>query len=69
MDAIKDYASSGSVYVEAVLADNDLLCVTDINTAYNDLVNAYNDGVINDEIIDAHLRRILIMKLRFGIIK
>ncbi|MBQ7990543.1 MAG: beta-hexosaminidase [Oscillospiraceae bacterium] len=69
MDAIKEYASSGSVYVEALLADNDLLCVTDIHTAYNDLVYAYNDGIINDEIIEKHLHRILVMKLEYGIIE
>ena len=29
----------------------------------------YNSGEITDDILDAHVKRILIMKLEFGIIK
>ena len=69
MDAIKDYAGDGSVYVKAILADNDMICVTDYETAYNDLKAAYESGELSDDIIDSHVRRILIMKLEYGIIK
>ena len=69
MDAIQNYAADGSVYVQALLADNDMLCVTDAKTAYSDILAAYNSGDITDDILDAHVKRILIMKLEFGIIK
>ena len=69
MDAIQNYAANGSVYVQALLADNDMLCVTDSKTAYSDILAAYNSGEITDDILDAHVKRILIMKLEFGIIK
>ena len=69
MDAIQNYSSDGSVYVQALLADNDMLCVTDSKTACSDILAAYNSGDITDDILDAHVKRILIMKLEFGIIK
>lgn len=69
MDAIQNYSSESSVYVQALLADNDMLCVTDSQTAYSDILAAYKNGDITDDILDAHVKRILIMKLEFGIIK
>lgn len=69
MDAIKEYAGGGSVYVKAILADNDMICVTDYGTAYSDLKAAFESGELSNDCIDSHVRRILIMKLRFGIIK
>ncbi|MBQ7783752.1 MAG: beta-hexosaminidase, partial [Oscillospiraceae bacterium] len=69
MDAIKEYESEESVYTAAVLAGNDMLCVTDWETAYNDLTAAYENGTLTDDILDSHVRRILIMKLQYGIIK
>ena len=69
MDAIKEFAPDESVYVMALLAGNDLLCCSDHHTAYNDLVYAYNDGKITDEILNEHLHRILVMKLQYGIIE
>lgn len=69
MDAIQNYSSESSVYVQALLADNDMLCVTDPQTACSDILAAYNSGDIADDILDAHVKRILIMKLEYGIIK
>lgn len=68
MDAAKKYSSEQSVYVQAILADNDMLCVSEPQTAYSDLLSAYNDGVITDELLDAHVKRIIIMKLQYKII-
>ncbi len=67
MDAISDYSGEQSVYVSAVLADNDMLCVSEPETAYADLVSAYEEGIITDDMLDAHVKRILIMKLQYGI--
>ena len=69
MDAIKEYAGRKSVYVMAVQADNDLLCVSDHRTAYAELAEAYNSGELTKKEIDKHVRRILIMKLQYGIIE
>lgn len=68
MDAISGLESEESVYVRAVLAGNDLLCVTDLETAYNDVLTALNDGRIEESRIDESIRRILEMKLELGII-
>lgn len=68
MDAIKEYAGEDSVYVLAVLAGNDMLCVTDYATAYEDLRQARINGEITEDMLNEHVMRILIMKLQFGII-
>lgn len=69
MDALLAFSSESSPYVLAVQADNDLLCVTDAVTAYNDLKAAYDEGVLSDEEIDRHVKRIIVMKLQYNIIK
>lgn len=69
MDALQNYSSEQSLYVQAILADNDMLCVSDPETAYTDLLEAYNSGVITDDILNAHVKRIIIMKLQYNIIK
>lgn len=68
MDAIQEFAGEESVYVMAVLADNDMLIVTDPETAFADIKAAYNSGKIPAEDIDKHVRRIILMKLQYGII-
>lgn len=69
MDAILAFSGESSPYVLAVQADNDLLCVSDPETAFSDLKAAYDEGVINDEELDKHVKRIIIMKLQYNIIK
>ncbi len=67
MDAMLSYVTDESVYTAAVLAGNDLICTSDIPTAYNDILAALNDGTISDERIDESIRRILAMKISLGI--
>lgn len=69
MDALQEYSSEQSIYVQAILADNDMLCVSDPETAYNDLLEAYTGGTITDDMLNAHVKRIIIMKLQYKIIK
>lgn len=69
MDAIKLYTGEESVYVLAVLAGNDLLCVTDSIQCYNDIIAAVESGKISEERLNESVRRILEMKLQFGIIE
>ncbi|MCM1577319.1 MAG: beta-hexosaminidase [Ruminococcus sp.] len=65
MDAVSGYEKP---YVTAILADNDLLCVSDCEAAYGELKTAYEDGEITEEILDIHVIRILRMKIQYGII-
>ncbi|MBQ5311045.1 MAG: beta-hexosaminidase [Oscillospiraceae bacterium] len=69
MEAISQYVTGDSVYVQALLAGNDLLCVTDYKTAYDDLLAAYENGTITDEELELHLHRIILMKIQYGIIE
>lgn len=68
MDAIGEYAGENSPYVMAVLADNDLLCVSDYETAFADLKAAYDSGEITDEILDLHVVRIIRLKIQYSIV-
>ena len=68
MEAITSLESEESVYIRAFLAGNDLLCVTDLETAYSDILAAINDGIITEERLNESIKRILEMKLKLGII-
>lgn len=71
MDAITNFAAEAdeSPYVLAVNAGNDMLCTSDIESAYNDVLAALADGRIDAEQLDASVLRILKAKGRFGIIE
>ena len=71
MDAITNFAAEAdeSPYVLAVNAGNDMLCTSDIESAYNDVLAALSDGRIDSEQLDASVLRILEAKGRFGIIE
>lgn len=69
MDAIIEYSAEQSPYVLGILAGNDMLCVSDHQTAVSDIKKAYEDGTITDEMINQSVKRILIMKLQYGIIE
>ncbi len=71
MDAITNFAAEAdeSPYVLAVNAGNDMLCTSDIESAYNDVLAALADGRIDSEQLDASVLRILKAKGRFGIIE
>lgn len=71
MDAITEFAAEAdeSPYVLAVNAGNDMLCTSDIESAYNDVLAALADGRIDSEQLDASVLRILKAKGRFGIIE
>lgn len=71
MDAITEFAAEAdeSPYVLAVNAGNDMLCTSDIESAYNDVLAALADGRIDADRLDASVLRILEAKGRFGIIE
>lgn len=70
MDAITEFAANSeeSPYVLAVNAGNDLLCTSDIETAYNDILDALSDGRIDRDKLDESVLRIIKMKADYGII-
>jgi beta-N-acetylhexosaminidase len=68
MDAITEYSGEESPYVLAVLAGNDLLCTSDIETAYNDILAGVNDGRIDVSALDESVTRILTMKADLNIL-
>lgn len=49
-------------YKKAVLAGNDMMIVTDFETAYNEVLNAVNNGEISQDILDTAVERILDIK-------
>lgn len=55
-------------YKTAVLAGNDMLIVTEYDKAFNEILDAVENGEIDESIIDAAVSRILSSKQRRGII-
>lgn len=69
MDAIKDYTSDVDAAVLAIKAGNDLLIATDFDTQIPAVLTALKDGTIKEERIDASVIRILVWKLKLGILQ
>ncbi|SHO43455.1 glycoside hydrolase family 3 protein [Anaerocolumna xylanovorans] len=69
MDAIKDYTSDDNAAVLAIKAGNDLLIASNFDTQIPAVLDALKKGTIKEERIDASVIRILIWKLRLGILQ
>lgn len=67
MQAIKDLYGDGEVAVLAVLAGNDLLCVTNYAVQYEAVLAAVKEGRIPMQQIDTAVERILRWKYRLGL--
>ncbi|MCH5211382.1 MAG: beta-hexosaminidase [Oscillospiraceae bacterium] len=52
-------ANYGTPYVKAVLAGNDMIIVSDFDTAYNEVLNAVKNGTIPEETLNAAVNRIV----------
>ena len=63
MDAIGKYVTDSSPYIKAVKAGNDMICVSDYVTAYNDILYAVNNEMIDVKLIDHAVMRILAWKM------
>lgn len=59
MEAVAQY---GEPYVKAVNAGNDLIIVSDFETAYNEVLDAVNDGRITEETLNKAVNRTLAWK-------
>ena len=69
MDAIKNETPDVDSAVLAITAGNDLLVATDFDIQIPAVLNALNNGTLKEERIDASVIRILVWKLRLGILK
>ena len=63
------YANNNTVYVQAVLAGNDMIMVDNIDEAYKAILDAVNDGTIKQEVLQKACMRVLAYKYTAGIIK
>lgn len=71
MDGITDFVGGdqGKAAVLAVKAGNDMLCVTgNYKACYSALIKAVKDGAISKKQLNRSVKRILMMKIRRGII-
>ena len=68
MDAIKKYTNNESEAVLAVLAGNDIIITSDYYQHYDAVIKAYQEGKINEDIINIACRRILAWKIEYGIL-
>ncbi len=64
-----EYANGKNVYVQAVLAGNDMIMVDDIESAYTSILAAVNDGTIDEKTLQKACMRIIAYKYTAGIIK
>lgn len=65
------YANGKDVYVQAVLAGNDLIMVSSssVDTAYNNILSALNDGTIKLDDLQKACTRIIAYKYTVGLMK
>lgn len=64
-----EYANGKDVYVQAILAGNDMIMVDDIDSAYNAILKAVNDDTIKKETVQKACMRVLAYKYTAKIIK
>lgn len=69
MQAMTDHYGSGDIAVGAIQAGVDLLlCPQDLEEAVNAVTRAVEDGSISEERLDESVLRVLLLKIRHGII-
>ena len=68
MDAVKSYVENGEAAVQAVLAGNDMIISSDFVSQKQEILKAIKEKKINEDIINKAVRRILSMKIAYGII-
>ena len=68
MEAITDQYSPGEAAVLAILAGNDLLCVSDYKTQYQAVLDAILEGRIDMDTLDKAVRNVLLWKQSLGLI-
>ena len=69
MDAVSLFCTDSLPYAEAVNAGNDMLIVTEYESAYNDILSASESGEIVQETIDRAVMRIIAWKYAKGLLE
>lgn len=69
MDAIGNIATPSEAAVIAVNAGNDMLISSDFLTQYNAVLSAYRDGIISEQRLLDAAKRVIVLKLKLGIIE
>lgn len=69
MHAITDLYGDGEAAILAVLAGNDLLCVSNYSVQYEAVLGAVKEGRIAMELLDLAVERILLWKHRLGLFR
>lgn len=64
-----EYSGGKNVYVQAIIAGNDQIIVSNIDTAYNAILSAINDGTLDLETVQKACTRVLAYKRAAGILK
>lgn len=68
MDAVKKYSANNEAATAAVSAGNDLIITSDFLKQKQEVVNAVKSGKISEGQIDMAVRRVVAMKIAYGII-
>ena len=68
MGAVREYAQEGSVAVMALRAGNDMVVTPDFEKQIPLVLAALEDGTLDEETIDAALRRVLGWKYDLGLL-
>lgn len=69
MQAITNYTESTVAAVQAVIAGNDMLIVTDYMIQYPAVLEAVKNGEIEENVINAAVKRILLWKAELGLLE
>ena len=69
MDAVAAYAEDGAVAVMALTAGNDLVLTTDYRTQIPKVIEAVENGTLDEAAIDAACRRVLWWKQALGLLE
>ena len=68
MDAIKEYTENKTAAVQAILAGNDMIVSSDFVNQKKEILEAINNNIIEESLINKAVQRILACKLAYGII-
>jgi beta-N-acetylhexosaminidase len=69
MDGVADFCGEKEAAVQAVLAGNDMMIVSDLTSQYDAVLDAVNSGVISETQVDEAVYRILRWKIILGLVE
>ncbi len=67
MDAVDEYVNNGEAAIQAVLAGNDIIITSNFEKQSQEIIDAINQGIISEELINEAVRRILAWKYMYKI--